>query len=250
MKRYKVFVVGTGPGNYDQMTEDAVKILDHSDVIIGYTTYVDLVREYFPGKEFITTPMRRERERCVMAFEKAREGQVVSLVCSGDPGIYGMAGLMYEVGEEYPDVEVVVMPGVTAASAGAALLGAPLGHDFCVISLSDLLTPWETIEKRLAMAAQGDFVICLYNPGSKKRKDYLLRACDIILHYQSPETVCAVASSIGRPEEESRIMTLRELRDTPVDMFTTVYVGNSTTRVIGGAMVTPRGYENKENGQS
>ncbi len=238
----KLYVVGIGPGSYDQLTEKAVEALKESDVIIGYTVYVDLVKEQFAGKEFLTTPMRKEVDRCVLAFEEAKKEKTVSMICSGDAGVYGMAGLMYEVGEQYPEVELEIIPGVTAAVSGAAVLGAPLIHDFCLISLSDLLTPWEKIETRLLLAAQADFVICLYNPSSKKRFDYLQKACDLILRFQSEDTVCGLVKNIGRDGEEGRTLTLKELRDTKVDMFTTVFIGNSMTRKINGKMVTPRGY--------
>ena len=238
----KIYVVGIGPGSYDQMTIRAAEVLKDSDVIIGYTVYVDLVREHFPGKEFLTTPMTKETQRCRMAFEEAAKGRAVSMICSGDAGVYGMAGLMYEVGRDYPDIQVEVLPGVTAATAGAALLGAPLIHDFCLISLSDLLTPWEKIEARLLHASEADLVICLYNPSSRKRKDYLQKACDLMLRFKAGDTVCATVGNIGRDGEESHLMTLKELRDTSVDMFTTVFIGNSQTMRIGDKMVTPRGY--------
>ena len=240
----KIYVVGIGPGAYDQMTGRAIRALNESDVIIGYTVYVDLVKEYFAGKEFMTTPMKKEVDRCVLAFEEAKKGRTVSMICSGDAGVYGMAGLMYEVGENYPDVELTIIPGVTAATGGAAVLGAPLIHDFCLISLSDLLTPWEKIEARLLAAAQADFVVCLYNPSSRKRKDYLQKACDLMMKYKSPDTVCGAVAQIARDGETAQVMTLKELRDTEVDMFTTVFVGNSQTKNIGGRMVTPRGYKN------
>ncbi len=185
-----VYVVGIGPGAYEKMTVEAAEALRKSDVIIGYTVYVELVKEHFPDKEFMTTPMTREVDRCVLAFEEAKKGRVVSMICSGDAGVYGMAGLMYEVGVQYPEVELSIIPGVTAATGGAAVLGAPLIHDFCLISLSDLLTPWEKIEKRLLNAAEADFVICLYNPSSRKRHDYLARACDLVLRFQGEDTVC------------------------------------------------------------
>ncbi len=240
----KLYVVGIGPGAYEKMTIEAAEALKNSDVIIGYTVYVDLVRDHFPGKEFLTTPMKKEVERCILAFEEAEKEKNVSMICSGDAGVYGMAGLMYEVGANYPDTELVILPGVTAATGGAAVLGAPLIHDFCLISLSDLLTPWEKIEARLLGASQADFVICLYNPSSKKRHDYLQRACDLMMHYKAPETVCGIVSNIGRDGESMRVMSLKELRETKVDMFTTVFVGNSQTKEIGGKMVTPRGYKN------
>ena len=240
----KLYVIGIGPGEYEQMTLKAIHAMEKSEVIIGYTVYVDLVKEHFPGKEFMTTPMKKEVDRCVMAFEEAKKGKVVSMICSGDAGVYGMSGLMYEVGVNYPEVELEIIPGVTAATGGAALLGAPLIHDFCLISLSDLLTPWEKIEARPLAAAQADFVVCLYNPSSKKRSDYLQKACDLMMQYKSPETVCGIVSYIGRDGEHYEVMDLKTLRDTKVDMFTTVWVGNSQTKEINGKMVTPRGYRN------
>ena len=240
----KLYVIGIGPGEYEQMTLKAIHAMEKSEVIIGYTVYVDLVKEHFPGKEFLTTPMKKEVDRCVMAFEEAKKGKVVSMICSGDAGVYGMSGLMYEVGVNYPEVELEIIPGVTAATGGAAVLGAPLIHDFCLISLSDLLTPWEKIEARLLAAAEADFVVCLYNPSSRKRSDYLQKACDLMMQYKSPETVCGIVSYIGRDEEHYEVMDLKTLRDTKVDMFTTVWVGNSQTKEINGKMVTPRGYRN------
>ena len=240
----KIYVVGIGPGAYEKMTIEAAEALKNSDVIIGYTVYVDLVKNHFPGKEFLTTPMKKEVERCVMAFDEAMKGKVVSMICSGDAGVYGMAGLMYEVGINYPEVELEIIPGVTAATGGAAVLGAPLIHDFCLISLSDLLTPWEKIETRLVDAAHADFVICLYNPSSKKRHDYLIKPCDLRMQYKGEKTVCGIVGNIGRDGESMKVMTLSELRETPVDMFTTVFIGNSQTKNINGKMVTPRGYRN------
>lgn len=240
----KLYVIGIGPGEYEQMTLKAIHAMEKSEVIIGYTVYVDLVKEHFPGKEFLTAPMKKEVDRCVMAFEEAKKGKVVSMICSGDAGVYGMSGLMYEVGVNYPEVELEIIPGVTAATGGAAVLGAPLIHDFCLISLSDLLTPWEKIEARLLAAAEADFVVCLYNPSSRKRSDYLQKACDLMMQYKSPETVCGIVSYIGRDGEHYEVMDLKTLRDTKVDMFTTVWVGNSQTKEINGKMVTPRGYRN------
>lgn len=237
-------MVGIGPGAYEQMTGKAIHAMQESDVIIGYTVYIDLVKEYFPDKEFLTTPMRKEVDRCVLAFEEAEKGKTVSMICSGDAGVYGMAGLMYEVGVDYPGTELEIISGVTAATGGASVLGAPLIHDFCLISLSDLLTPWEKIEARLLGASQADFVICLYNPSSRKRHDYLQKACDLMMQYKSPDTVCGTVTQIGRDGEEGKVLTLAELRDTKVDMFTTVFIGNSQTKNINGKMVTPRGYKN------
>ena len=239
----KIYVTGLGPGASDQMTIQAGKALEKCPVIIGYTVYIDLIREEFPDKTFLSTPLRTETERCRMAFAEAQKGQDVAMVCSGDAGIYGMAGLICEVGKDYPDVEIEIVPGITAASGGAAVLGAPLMHDFAVISLSDLLTPWEKIERRIRAAAEADFVISIYNPSSKKRADYLKKACEMILENRSPDTVCGIVRNIGRDGETYEILSLERLKDTQVDMFTTVFVGNSNTMELNGRMVTPRGYK-------
>lgn len=241
----KVYVVGIGPGEKDFMTAQALAAMERADVLCGYTVYVELVRPMFPGKKCYVTPMTKELERCRWALEIAAAGRTVALVCSGDAGVYGMAGPLLQLAEEYPDVDVEVVPGITSALSGAAVLGAPLMHDFCLISLSDLLTPWEQIERRLACAAAGDFVICLYNPSSKKRADYLRRACEILLREKSAETVCGWVRNIGREGQQSKILTLGSLRDENVDMFTTVFIGASTTQMLSGRMVTPRGYEAK-----
>ena len=238
----KIYVVGIGPGAYDQMTGRAIRALNESDVIIGYTVYVDLVKEYFAGKEFMTPPMKKEVDRCVLAFEEAKKGKTVSMICSGDAGVYGMAGLMYEIGEEYPEVVIEVIPGVTAALGGSAVLGAAVGHDVSLISLSDLLTPWELIEERLRCAAKADFVICLYNPSSRKRSTYLAKACEIMLEYKAEDTVCGIVKNIAREGETMQTLTLKELKETTVDMFSTVFIGNKQTKVIREKMVTPRGY--------
>ena len=238
----KVQVVGIGPGDYEGMTIRAARALGACDVIVGYTVYVELVREHFPDKEFRSTPMTREAERCRIAFEEAALGKTAAMICSGDPGVYGMSGLILAVGAEYPEIPVEVIPGVTAATSGAALLGAPLIHDFAVISLSDRLTPWEKIERRLRLAAEADLVLCLYNPASRKRADYLAYACDILLEVLPPDRICGTARRIGREGEETALHTLHGLRDFPADMFTTVFIGNSQTEEMGGHMVTPRGY--------
>ena len=241
----KLSVVGIGPGNYENMTIRADRVLRECDTIIGYTVYVDLVRDIYPGKEFMSTPMTREVDRCCMALEAARGGKNVAMVCSGDSGIYGMAALIYELRGECADPEIEVVPGLTAACSGAALLGAPLTHDFAVISLSDRLTGWEKIEARLDAAAMSDLSIVLYNPASHGRPDHLRRACEILLRRLPETTVCGVAQYIGREGENMRVMTLGELReDTKVDMFSTVFIGNQQTRVISNLMVTPRGYRN------
>ena len=240
----KIYVVGLGPGEQSQMTQKAMDALEECDVITGYDVYVDLIRERFQHKSLISTPMKKESERCHIAIKEALKGQTVAMVCSGDAGVYGMAGLMFEVAQQYDPVEIEVVSGITAACSGGAVLGAPLIHDFAVISLSDLLTPWELIEKRIDCAAMADFVICFYNPSSKKRQDYLRRACEIILQHRAADTICGFVKNIGREGESGTLVTLSELRVTQVDMFTTVFIGNSQTREIGGKMVTPRGYKN------
>ena len=242
----KVYAVGIGPGGEEFFTQEAKVALDRADVIAGYTVYVDLVKDMYPEKETFTTPMKQEIERCRWAIETARSGKNVAMVCSGDAGVYGMAGLLFELADQYGDVDIEVIAGVTAANSGAAVLGAPLGHDFCLISLSDLLTPWELIEKRLHCAAEADFAICIYNPRSKKRADYLQKACDIIMEHKSPDTVCGWVKNIGREGQEYGIVKLSELADEPIDMFTTAFIGSATTKVIDGRMVTPRGYEKHE----
>ena len=238
----RLSVVGIGPGDGSYLTERARKVLEESDILCGYTLYVELLRPLFPEKECYTTGMTGEMERCRHALELAREGRNVALVCSGDAGVYGMAGPALELLPEYRGVEMEIVPGVTAALSGGALLGAPLGHDFCVISLSDRLTEWAQIEKRLRCAAEGDFAICLYNPASRHRRDYLCRACQVLLETLSPGTVCGLVRNIGREGESLRILSLAELRDAEADMFCTVFIGASATRRIGGRMVTPRGY--------
>lgn len=238
----KLYVIGIGPGAADQMTVRAMRALESCEVIAGYGVYVDLVKPLLPDKEYLVTPMRKEAERCRMAIECALSGKNVAMISSGDAGVYGMAGLIYELAEG-KDLEIEVVPGVTAALSGGAVLGAPLTHDFAVISLSDALTPWEKIETRLACAAQGDLCMALYNPSSHRRPDYLKRACEILLRHISPKTVCGIVRNIGRTGEEYRVMTLEELKDTPVDMFTTVFIGNRQTKMIGGRMITPRGYK-------
>ena len=212
-----VFVVGLGPGDPRFLTAQAQSALTQAEVLCGYTVYLDLVRPYFPDKLYYSTGMTKEIDRCRWA--------------------------LLELAEHFPDVTVEVVPGLTAALSGGAVLGAPLAHDFCVLSLSDRLTPWEVIERRLAAAAMGDFCIALYNPSSKGRPDYLARAVRILLaNGKAPGTVCGIVRNIGREGQESRVLTLAALETTPVDMFTTVFVGNAQTRQLSGRMVTPRGY--------
>lgn len=241
----KLIVVGTGPGHWEEVTPRAKQAMEAADLLVGYQVYLDLIKEYFPEKEMYSTPMTKEIERCTYALEEANKGKTVAMLSSGDAGVYGMAGLILELAQDYPAVEVEIIPGITAALSGAALLGAPLMSDFVVMSLSDLLTPWELIEKRLHGAGSGDFPLMIYNPGSKKRVDHLRRACEILLQYRSPDTWCALLRQIGREEETVKLLSLEELKDTKVDMFTTVYIGAPNTKRLGHHLVTPRGYENK-----
>lgn len=238
-----VYIVGIGPGNEEFFTGQAKQILESSEVIVGYTVYTELVKAWLPDKEYLTTGMTKEIERCRLCFELAKQGKTVALVCSGDAGVYGMASPMYELLPEYEGVELMVVPGITAANSGAAVLGAPLNHDYCVISLSDLLTPWEVIEKRIKAAIAGDFAISIYNPSSKKRYDYLKRACEIMLENgASPDRACGYVENIGREGETVEVCTLGELKDRTVSMFTTVFVGNSESFIADGKLITKRGY--------
>ena len=259
----KLYVIGIGPGEEEGLTIKAKRALKECELICGYGVYVELVKPFWrEGErlpEFYVTSMKQETERVEYACKKAAEkGTTVGLVCSGDAGVYGLAGLVYEylnggnrtdtIGDEGADkaLSVEVIPGVTAALSGAAVLGAPLMNDFCVISLSDLMTPWEVIEKRLKAAAQGDFPICLYNPMSNHRPEHLRKACELLLEEKPEDTVCGYVQNIGREGESFRILTLSELKDEKLDMFTTVFIGSSQTREINGRMVTRRGYKIEE----
>ena len=244
----KLYVVGIGPGAQEGMTFQAFSVLQKSEVLVGYPLYLDLVRPLFPDKEYLETPMRREAERCRMAMDCARSGKETALVCSGDAGVYGLASLALELSAQEEGIEVRVVPGVTAALSGAALLGAPLGHDFAVLSLSDALTPWERIEKRLRLAAEAGLCLALYNPASHARPDHLKRACDILLEVLDRDTACGLARKIGREGESSRTLPLWQLREAEADMFTTVFIGNSETRILDGHLVTPRGYRTERKG--
>lgn len=237
-----LYIIGFGCGSYENMTIQAKNSIEKCNIIVGYTVYTDLIKQYFPNKEYLSTGMKMEIDRCKLAIEKTLEGNDVALICSGDSVIYGMASLIYELSENYPPFDINVISGVTSAISGSALIGSPITNDFAVISLSDLLTPKDIISKRLEGASMGDFVICLYNPSSKKRSDYLSWACDIVLKYRKSSTPCGYAQNVGRIRENYRILTLGELKYTQVDMFTTVFIGNSQTKIINNKLVTPRGY--------
>lgn len=238
-----IYVVGIGPGDADMMTIQARKALEKSDVIAGYRAYTELVKGTFPDKEYYENGMGGELERCEKCIDLAEEGKMVALVCSGDAGVYGMASPLLELAEKRGFEDIEVIPGVTAALSGAAVLGAPFGGDFCTISLSDLMTPWEVIEKRVRAAAEGDFCMAIYNPSSRGRAEHLKRACNILMENLSPDTPCGYVRNIGRDGCESKVCTLSELAEEKTDMFVTVFIGNSQTRKISGRLVTPRGYK-------
>ncbi|BDC94937.1 precorrin-3B C(17)-methyltransferase [Treponema saccharophilum] len=255
MKCGKLVIAGIGPGSFGGMTLDAKAAVERAEIIVGYTKYIELVRTAFPeidGEKFLSTGMMREEERCTIALEEASRGKEVVLVCSGDSCIYGMASLALALSEPFPLVEIEIVPGVTAAVSGGAILGSPLTADFAVISLSNLLIPQEKIEKRLRASSKGDFVIALYNPRSKNRPDVLARAAEILLEERDGKTVCGFVRNIARDGEEFGFCTLSELGKLDMDMFCTVFVGNSETELIerNGRkfMVNPRGYGRKGNG--
>jgi len=239
----RLIVIGFGPGDKGNMTFRAADAVQNADVIYGYEVYTDLLKELFPKKEFVSSKMLKEVERCTLAIQEAEKGRTVAVVSSGDSGIYGMAGIVYQIAEERrSDITIDVVPGITAASAAASLLGAPLMHDLAIISLSDLLTPLDLIMKRVECAGEGDMIVCLYNPKSKKRTDYVERAADILLRFRKADTPAGIARNIGREEENITITTLGKLKQEKIDMFSTVIIGNSQTYVYEGKMITPRGY--------
>ncbi len=240
----KLYIVGFGPGGYEHMTQKAIEVIQKADVVTGYTTYVKILEEFFPDKHYIATPMMQEIKRCEMAVEEAKKDQVVAMVSSGDSGIYGMAGIIYQVAaEKGAKIEIETVPGVTAASAAASVLGAPLMHDFAVISLSDLMTPLDLIMKRVDCAGQGDLIVCLYNPKSKKRTGYVEQAAGILMRYRSEKTPVGIVRNAGRKGETTCITTLGEIGDAEIDMFSVVIIGNSQTYTRDGKMITPRGYQ-------
>lgn len=240
----KIFAVGIGPGNVSYLAPRAEEAILQSEVVVGYTGYVELITELVKGKEIIATGMKGEAERGKAAINEALKGKQVCVVSSGDAGIYGMASLLYELADKHSGLEIEVIPGITAAISTAAILGSPLTNDFAVISLSDLLTPWDVIEKRLDTCAAADMVLCLYNPQSKKRNDYLEKACSIALRHKMPDTKCGYVRNAFRGENyESCVCTLTELLKAQVDMFTTVIIGNANTKIFNGKLVTVRGYK-------
>ena len=237
----KIYVVGLGPGNKENMTFRAYDVLKNSDIIIGYKTYVDLIEGMFPDKKIIKSYMKKEVARCEETLKLALEGNIISLISSGDAGVYGMAGLMLEIANGQVEVEIV--PGITSANASASLGGAPIVHDSVNISLSNLLTDWELIKKRIDLASQGDFVITLYNPKSSGRPELINEARDIMLKHKRKDTPVLIARNVGREGENYDITTLSEMLDYEINMFSTVIIGNSNTKVINNKIITPRGYK-------
>ncbi|RMC96014.1 precorrin-3B C(17)-methyltransferase [Clostridium autoethanogenum] len=235
----KLYVVGIGPGGYENMTLRAVKVIENSEIIVGYTKYIEMIKDLIKNKEVISTGMRAEVERCKKALELSKD-HVVSIVSTGDPGIYGMAGLILEMRK---DEDVEVIPGLTASSAAASIVGAPLMHDNCNISLSDLMTPYELIKKRIELAASGDFVISLYNPKSKGRPHYLKECIDIVKKYRKGNTPAAVVKNALREGQEHKLFTLDSFDDSVVDMMSVVIIGNSNSYIKDGIFITPRGYK-------
>ncbi|MDC9598349.1 precorrin-3B C(17)-methyltransferase [Xenorhabdus anantnagensis] len=237
-------VIGIGPGSEAMMTQEAIAALKAADIVVGYKTYTHLVKPLVGDKEIIKTGMCKEIERCQIAIELAEQGKNVAVVCSGDAGIYGMAGLILElVSQQKRNVEVRLVAGVTASTACATLLGAPLMHDFCHISLSDLLTPWAVIEKRVQAAAEADFVVCFYNPRSRGREEHLARAFSLMAPWKSAETPVGVVKAAGRKHEDKWLTTFAAMDFSRVDMRSLVIVGNQSTYIRDGLMITPRGYK-------
>ena len=246
----KISLVGIGPGHHDHMTGRALAAIAEADVVVGYSTYIKLVADLLEGKEVIRKGMTEELDRAVNALECAREGKKVALISSGDAGVYGMAGPTYEVLFQAgwtpdSDIAVEVVPGASAINACAALVGAPLTHDFCSISLSDLLTPWPVIARRLDAVAAADFVVVLYNPKSGRRTQQIVQAQQLFLRHRRPDTPVAVVKSAYRRRERIEFTTLAHMSECDIGMLTTVLIGNSHTFVQHGLMVTPRGYANK-----
>lgn len=238
-----IYVIGIGPGSKEMMTLEAIKAMEDAEVIVGYKTYINLITEFIDGKEVVQNGMRQEIDRCKQAVEIAKTGKKVAVISSGDAGIYGMAGLILELtSKEETKVEVKVVPGVTASIGAAAILGAPIMHDFCHISLSDLLTPWEIIEKRLRLAAEADFVVCLYNPRSKGRSEHLSKAFEIMGEFKDGKTPVGIVKDVGREKEEKFVCTFDTMDFERVDMTTMVIIGNKSTFIHEDLMITPRGY--------
>lgn len=242
-KNGKIYVVGIGPGKKGDMTFRAYEAMEKSDVIVGYKTYTDLVKEYYPNKEIVSSSMMKEVDRCTDVLKMAKDGKNVALISSGDAGVYGMAGIMLEIADD--KIEVEVIPGVTATNAAAAITGAPVMHDYVTISLSNLLTDWELIKKRLELAAQGDFVVSIYNPKSRGRVTQIEEAQKIMLKYKPKMTPVAIVRNAGRENEEYFVTTLEEMTKHEIDMLTIVIIGNSNTYVKNRKIITPRGYSKK-----
>lgn len=236
-------MVGIGPGATNEMSQRALDALKNSDTIVGYKLYIDLIADIIKDKKVIASAMRKEIERAALAIQEAQLGKIVSIISSGDPGVYGMAGLALEMAyKETIDLPIEIIPGIPAANAAAAVLGAPLMHDYVVISLSDLLTPWETIERRVKCASEADFVIVLYNPKSSQRDWQIEKTAQIALQHKSPKTPVGIVKNASRDDESVVLTTLDKMTTHSIDMTTIIIIGNSTTFIYRNYMVTKRGY--------
>lgn len=239
----KIYIIGIGPGDKENMSLRALDAIKKSDVIIGYKNYINLLSDLVKNKNVISSGMREEVSRCQKTLELASSGKIVSLISSGDPGIYGMAGIMLEVaGKSNKKIDIEIIPGITSASASSAILGSPINNDFAVISLSDLLTPWNVIEKRIKFAAKSDFVICIYNPKSKERDWQIKKTKKILLKYRKKDTPVGIVNNAQRKNQHSVITTLENMLNQKIDMNTTIVIGNSKTYIDNNFMITPRGY--------
>lgn len=237
-------MVGIGPGARNEISQRALDALKNSETVVGYKLYVDLIKDIIGNKQVVATAMRKEIERVELAIQEALSGKIVSIISSGDPGVYGMAGLVLEVvSKENIDLPIEIISGIPAANAAAAVLGAPLMHDYAVISLSDLLTPWETIERRVKCAAEADFVIVLYNPKSSQRDWQIEKTAHIVLQHKSPSTPVGIVKDASREDESVIITTLDKMTSCPIDMTTVIIIGNSTTFHYQKYMITKRGYQ-------
>lgn len=238
-----IYVIGTGPGSEKYMTKEALEAIKECDTIVGYKTYIKLIKHLLVGKVVIENGMRQEKERCLEALELSSQGKKVALISGGDSGVYGMAGLILELNSKRNKAEDInIIQGVTSSISAASVLGAPLMHDFCQISLSDLMTPWSIIEKRIKMASDADFVICIYNPRSKGRSEHLKRAFEIMGEYKSLDTPVGIVKNAGRENQEVYILDIKSMNYEICDMSTMVIVGNKESYIDNGKIVTPRGY--------
>lgn len=244
MKAGKIYVIGIGPGDKEHISDKGKKALALSDVVIGYNTYIELIKDLINNKKIISSQMKKEIERCEIVFKEAEKGKIVALISSGDPGIYGMAGLMLEIMKNKNiNIDIEIIPGISSINASASLLGAPIMHDFACISLSDLLTDWKLIKKRLISVSKTDFVICLLNPKSKLRTNQIKEAQKIFIKYKAPSTPVGIVKNAMRKDQKVIVTTLDKMLEHDIDMFTTIIIGNKSTFIFNNKIITPRGYK-------